>query len=118
MRGILINPWTKEITEVQVEEGLQAMYVLLSNPAPEVRVDCFAIGFMWQNGDTLYVDDEGLFKAQAFFSVNGQAQAMTGRGLILGSDDEGNSVDIKSSLTDIQNEIRFISPAKGTSRWS
>lgn len=95
LRGILINPGTRELTEVEVGDGLQPYYDHLSTP--EHKVDCFAIGYQWFNGDTLYVDDNGLlFPDLKVFKVEGQPLA--GRGLILGSDEEGNSVDAKMPI--------------------
>lgn len=108
MRGILINPWTKEITEVQCAEGINDMYRLLSNPLGP-KVDCFCMGMNWANGDVLYVDDEGLLKSgMRLFNIDRyDGQPLAGNGLILGSDREGNSVDAKSMLTEIQTKVSW-----------
>lgn len=108
MRGVLINPWTKEITEVQCGEGLEDMYRLLSNPlGPKVSVFC--VGLSWPNGDTLYVDDEGLLKPgmRLFDPGRRDRQPLAGNGLILGCDDEGNSVDAKIGLVELQTMVKW-----------
>lgn len=117
MRGILINPWLKEIKQVEVGNDIQDIYQHLSNTDPSCLVTCITIGHVWENGDTLYVDDEGLFKPQCYFKVLG-GNLLTGRGLILGTNFEGDSVDVKSDLTDIIVQTTFLSSIKGTSRWT
>jgi len=63
-----------------------------------------------ENGDTIFVDDEGLLKpCDHFFFVKGQHQPFAGNGLILGdTDDEGNSTDAKSTLTEISTNTQFL----------
>jgi len=108
MRGILINPWLKEITEVDVSEDFRDIYRKLSNPLGP-KVDCFCIGMNWRNGDTLYVDDEGLLKpGMRLFEIGRiDGQPLAGNGLILGSDAEGNSVDAKILLTEVQTLVKW-----------
>lgn len=108
MRGILIDPWLKTVTEVDCPEGIDAMYRLLSNPlGPEV--DTFCCGMNWPNGDMLYVDDERLLKrGMRLFNIDrADGQPLAGNGLILGHDAEGNSVDAKFMLTEIQCRVAW-----------
>lgn len=44
--------------------------------------------------DVIYVDDEGLIKGPVyqFFGVKGYPQPLAGRGLVLGTDKQGNSI--------------------------
>ena len=108
MRGILINPWTKEITEVQVGPDITDYYRLLSNPLGP-KVDCLTIAEYFKNMDTMYVDDEGLLKSGMRLFDVGRADdsLLAGNGLILGSDRAGNSRDAKSSLVEIQCHIKW-----------
>lgn len=108
MRAILINPWTKEITEVVYNGDFNHMYVLMSNPLGP-KVETFTSGWAWDNGDTLYVDDEGLLKSgNRLFGVKGLDDALlAGNGLILGEDREGEACDAKSSLVEMQNIITW-----------
>lgn len=108
MRGILIDPWLKTITEVDCGEGINDMYRLMSNPlGPKVNVFC--IGMNWPNGDVLYVDDEGLLKrGMRLFDIGRiDGQPLAGNGLILGSDAEGNSVDAKLGLVELQTIVKW-----------
>ena len=105
MRGILIDPWLKTVTEVDCGEGIESIYRMLSNPLGP-KVDLFTIGMNWRNGDTLYVDDEGLLKrGMRLFRIDGQPLA--GNGLILGCDHEGNSKDAELLLVEVQNRVQF-----------
>ena len=58
--------------------------------------------------DTLYVDDEGLYvENQVFFNIKGCPQPLAGRGLILGTNDEGDSIDCMSSLEQIKDMVTW-----------
>ena len=72
-------------------------------------VTCFTSGYVWPNGDTLYVDDEGLLKpGMRLFGIRRpDGQPLAGNGLIIGSDKRGNSVDAKSGLVDIQTQLEW-----------
>jgi hypothetical protein len=108
MRGILIDPWFKQVKEVECTGELDDMYGLMSNMfGPKVSVFC--LGMTWPNGDTLYVDDEGLLKpGMRLFDIGrADGQLLAGNGLILGSDAEGNSVAAKSLLVEIQSMVKF-----------
>lgn len=108
MRGILINPWTKEITEVQVENDYREIYRFLSNPLGP-KVETFCIGVQWKNGDTLYVDDEGYLKAGMRLFDIGLADdwKLAGNGLILGCDNQGESTDAKLLMTEVQCLVKW-----------
>jgi len=108
MRGILIDPWLKSVTQVEVSEDFRDIYRKLSNPLGP-KVDCFCIGMNWPNGDALYVDDEGLLKpGMRLFEIGRiDGQPLAGNGLILGSDAEGNSIDAKSLLVEIETSVSF-----------
>ena len=102
MRALLIDPWTRTIREVEVEDDYRDIYKWLSRPDSKVRTFC--LGGHWRNGDALYVDDEGLFKGgNRIFHVNGHN--LSGMGLVLGSDHYGESVDAKISLHDMKSSV-------------
>ena len=65
--------------------------------------------------DSLYVDDEGLFVSEykGAFYFNNFPQMLFGNGLLMGSDDEGESVDVKSTLEDVINKIKYIPESTG-----
>jgi len=105
MRAILINPWTKEITEVAYNGDFNQMYRLLSNPLGS-KVKVFTCVLELDNGDTLYVDNEGFMKkSNRVFEIKGAVFA--GNGLIIGEDEACDACDAKSMLVEMQNLITW-----------
>ena len=100
MKAYLIDPFEKSINEVEYSGDYQDIYKL-------INADLFDVVYM-DDGIGVFVDDEGLFKDnQAFFQV-GYAM-LAGRGLVLGTDDEGESISPKISLKDLAKKIKFMS---------
>jgi len=59
----------------------------------KVVVNTFTIVELNDNRDTMFVDDEGLLKLpKYFFQWRGYDQPLAGKGLILGTNDEGESI--------------------------
>lgn len=104
MRGILIDPRAFTLTEVQLEatkDRLQQIYDLLQCHT----FDCVGL----DNGDTLYVDDNGIATGSPFhFIVADYPQPLVGRGLILGTNDEGESISSITTLDDLRTRITFM----------
>ena len=105
MRAILIDPFAKKVSEVQVEKGLQPIY-------DQIKAHCFDVVGLPRD-DAMYVDDEGLFrKGQEFFAIGQYRSPLGGRALILGTNDEGESVDAKCSLDWVRGRVRWLEPAE------
>lgn len=99
--GILINATDKTIKTVQVD-GLEEMCKALGCE----RVDRAAIG---EKDDTdLWVDDEGLYNSKDFFYYEGLHQPFAGNGLILGANEEGDTVSTKLTLEEVKKYVRFL----------
>lgn len=63
------------------------------------------------NGETLYVDDEGLMNGTEYgFSIDGYAQPLMGNGLILGSTGDGDSKDTAFTAEVIKGKVRCLRP--------
>jgi hypothetical protein len=107
MKALLINSTQKTITEIDLDKGLDPIYKAIGNGC-----NCFACPVVFDNGDTLYVDDEGLFKQQegAFMFPN-WAYPIVGNAVIVGCDDEGESVDAKSTPQDF-SDIMWLNQAQ------
>ncbi len=107
MRAILIDPFNRVITEVDISDDFKEIYKFLTNDM--VTVNIFTTGMIWDNRDILYVDDEGLFKnGNPFFDIGrADGQPLAGMGIIMGCNDFGESVDVKVSLIEIQNLVRW-----------
>jgi len=104
MKGLLINPTDKTITEVEIAQGLQPIYDALGN-----NCTTFAVPIVYPNGDGMYVDDEGLFKQQnGGFQFPNWSYPLLGNALILGSDEEGNSVDVKTTKEELLKDIEWL----------
>ena len=70
------------------------------------------------NLDTLYVDDEGLFNNddedyKGAFYFGEYQQPLFGHGLIIGSDIEGESKDVLSTIKSIEKAVKFINENTG-----
>lgn len=63
------------------------------------------------DNDAIFVDDEGLLKdGQHFFAHPDYPDPLAGRGLVLGTDDEGESVSPKVTLERLRSQIRWVIP--------
>lgn len=101
MRGILIDPFAKTITEVEVEKGIHAIYELID-------ATCFDVVGLNDAGDLVYVDDEGLYREdQAFFVWHGYETPLAGKGLILGCDCEGESRSPRIMVEEVRLRVSF-----------
>jgi len=86
MKAYLIDPAVQEIKEVWFDGDYRSITSLID-------ADLFTIGRFDENGDGVFVDDEGLFKDnQSFFQIEGYPQPLAGKGLVLGL----NSADLSS----------------------
>jgi len=106
-KGLLIDPLFHRISEVEVpidENGssLHGMYDVLECSC----VDVGRGGLLFlpsKPDDDLWFDDEWLFRGDdcGAFRLPSMTVALVGRGLIMGFDEEGNSVDHHLTAEDI-----------------
>lgn len=95
-----IEPVT--VTLTQRPDPLSEIYALLG---------CRLIASVPLAGsDVIYVDDEGLINRAVceYFGVQGIGQPLAGRGLVVGTDNEGEDADVETSLDDIKQRVTFI----------
>jgi len=98
MRAILIDPFNRAITQINLAKGLPAIYAALS-PDPAFKVDCFTVlqlaSDVWGYGD-----DEGFLKpGNACFKLHCYPSPLAGAWLLTGGDDEGDSRDLPARIT-------------------
>lgn len=112
MRAILIDPFTETISEVEYDGIYRSIYRLLSHP--EQPVDTFTVVRISAE-DTIFVDDNGLLNEPThFFEYYGYPQPLAGKGLILGVDDEGESiatmldVDYVRAMVTWKNDLQLV----------
>lgn len=65
----------------------------------------------WIQGNTLYVDEEGMLKnPESFFYIEGAYQPFAGNGVIAGFDaKEGRDTDLSITVEAVRNRVRFLS---------
>jgi len=98
MKGILINPFNKTITEVDYSGDFKQIYNFIDCNTFDVVMLCDA--------DDLYVDDEGLLKDNRYFSWSGRVFA--GKGLILGHNEEGETTPTSYDLQEVVDRIEWL----------
>lgn len=104
IKAILIDPFEMTVSEVDYGGEMADIYRLID-------ADLFTVAGFGEDGDGVYVDDEGLFKAtQRFFKLDGYPQPLAGKGLILGSNDGGESVAPVTTLESVRASIRWVQP--------
>jgi hypothetical protein len=108
-KAILINSLQRTITEVTIDDW--------QDIAKHLDCGVFTTFHDFENGDTFYADDEGLYRdddAGACLINIGSITApydypIAGHVLVLGCDVEtGESADVQSSLEDIKKRVTFI----------
>jgi len=100
VRAILINPFDETIKEAVYTGDYREIYDL-------IECQTFDIVNLFKVEDDLYVDDEGLFKDnQRYFSIEGKNLA--GRGLILSSDGEGESIGTTLTVEQVKEIVDFL----------
>lgn len=113
--AIRIDPFQHTVEAVKYDASdYRNLYPLLS--APEHPVDLFTTApFFGQDAETgeetLFVDDEGLFKTgTGFFAIDGAYQPYAGCGVIVGTDDEGETVSTGLTAAEVRARVQFLTP--------
>ena len=101
MKAILIDPIKKTIEEVEHTGDIDSIYKLL---------DCsmFETPIHYPNDDVMYCDESAwlhIKEPYAGFEFPGWSYAILGKGLIVGTNNEGEDVDCKSSINDFKTII-------------
>ena len=103
MKAILIDVYEKEIRVVDYDGTLDFIYFNLACKTFDVvRVD---------DVNSIFVDDEGLMRQnQLYFEYSGSDRIfqLAGNGLVLGVDDEGNSISPTLTIEDVKGKVSFL----------
>lgn len=103
IKALVINPFTRVIHEETIENSLQDMYRV-------TKCDCITAVYL-NDYDCMYLDDEGLLvepSKQAFFTFKGAEQPFAGCAVVVGTDAEGNSDDVRMTIFELGEKVRFI----------
>jgi len=106
MKAILIDSKNKTITDVNVEgDQLQGWYKLIGCKYVEAA-------HYFNEHDSIMVDEEGMLtQPEAFFFVEGAHQPFSGNGLVVGVDEDGETVDVNMTAKElIELGVEFIHP--------
>jgi hypothetical protein len=112
VKGILIDPFACEVTEIERDaHDFRTIYPLLSHET--MPVSCFTTIALPGN-DAIFVDDEGLLKVcDRWFQWKGYYRPLAGKGLILGSDENGYADATKTVLADARKRVKFLERISG-----
>ncbi len=103
MKAFLIDPIAKYVEEVDYNGDYHQIYDFIQ--CGDSPFTCLTISDL---GDTMFLDDEGLYKEdQVFFEWKGYSQPLAGRALILGTDQEGESCDVRLTRDDVIRSIKW-----------
>jgi len=106
MKAYLIDPINKIVSVVDYNGDYQTINKLINSQRG------FDAVYGFRNEDTLYVDDEGLLRKEnycfEFTYDNGHVAPLMGKALVLGTDAEGESVAVKSSLEEVESKIKWV----------
>lgn len=99
MKAIFIDSKNKSVSYIDIPKGknhLAEMY-------EKIGCECFCVAGEFDNGDTVYVDDEGLINGtNDFFILRSlRTEPLAGNALIIGCDEEGVSIDCKTDISQI-----------------
>lgn len=108
MKAYLIDPYKETVTEVEHGDDYKEIYKLIG-------CDTFDLARVEPNGDSVYVDDNGLLTMQPdskFFHYKGYHSPLVGKGLMLGVNRAGDSVSPKTKIEVVRSKIRFLDLAQ------
>lgn len=72
-----------------------------------IGCDLFCIGKTLDNGDTVYVDDNGFLDPRVTRGFMFDGQFFAGNGFVLGTDRSGESKNVKMKELDIASRVMF-----------
>lgn len=102
-KAIKIDVLQQSVTEVMIDD-YHEICTHIGNGC-----ELFTCPVQFENEDTLYVDDEGLLheELQGCFMLEGCEFPIVGNAIILGCDSEGESIDCKSTVEEVERIITF-----------
>ena len=104
MKAIKIDVLEQTISEITINDDWREI-------APAIGNGCeyFCCPVTLPNEDTIYVDDEGLLReVQGGFLMPDFAYPLIGNAIILGANEEGESVDVKTTVEELRENVRFV----------
>lgn len=101
MKALKIDVVYQTISQIEIKD-YKEIYSAIGNGC-----DLFCCPIEFENGDVLYSDDEALLREniEGCFAMHDWSIPLVGNAIILGSDGNGDSVDVKSKANQILEKI-------------
>lgn len=109
MRGFLIDPAARQITELDYRGGDDPKAICAL-----IGADCLDSGTLGRFAGVLcvaMVADDGLLKPNACFRFEGYLQPLAGKALILGCNNEGRTIACPLTLEQVQSRVHWVDQA-------
>tara|TARA_B100000683_G_scaffold146539_1_gene142029 strand:+ start:646 stop:1062 length:417 start_codon:yes stop_codon:yes gene_type:complete len=101
----LIDPQAQSLSSVVVEDcDYEYNYI-------RDLIDCRVFSFvrLYDNGDGVYIDDEGLYAENRYFWIHrNYPQPLVNKGMFAGTDPEGDIAVPQTSFKTLEKDIHFI----------
>jgi hypothetical protein len=108
IKCIVIDSAKREVYEAEISgSNHRDIYPLLGE-----GVSTFACPVQFNESDTLFVDDEGLYNTfEGGYIMTDWSYPICGNGVVIGSDTNGNSAPVQISLDEVRKQVRWVSKA-------
>jgi hypothetical protein len=111
MKGYLVDPNAQTITEVETNGYPDFKELIEVDLICAVTAKVYPDTGRFQNQmDTVWIDDEGLLnhkKDGPYFQISSHPQPLAGKGICLGTDDEGETVSAYMSFEEFKGMVTF-----------
>jgi len=106
-KAIRINVEKRILEDIEISSELSSITDAIGN---NCSLFCCPVDF--DNGDTIYADDESLLRyddIKGGFIMPDFRVPLVGNAIVLGTDEEGDSIDVKTDINELAEKIIFIS---------
>ena len=109
-KALKIDVELKKVYEIELGDDYKEIYEAIGNGC-----SLFCVPFSFDNRDSIFADDEILLREndiKGAFMMPDWSYPIYNNAIILGTDEEGNSVDYKSTLEEITKNVFFVNSFK------
>ena len=115
MKAIKINVEEKKLEYVELTDDYKDIYKNIGNGC-----STFEVPVRLENDDSIFTDEEICLRQDDIkggFIMENWRYPLLNNGIILGIDDEGDSVDCLSKIEDLEKKIIFV-PVDACKKWA